>query len=300
MKMGQGTIETPDYSLYLEYKQAFSVSRELAVNTLVWAEPLARQALGVHAQRDQMDMGEALQYIPVLTTAETNGGWGELMPVWFHPYERPLPIFILDNWAMLALLWKNWLGNVGSEYNIENLLKIFIGGDLLIPFLPKVQGGGSFLRHGTFTILLGLLWLEPESQNAFWQSIETGANSFANTYNLREQNALSDFIGQIEFEAFFIAEGSKIGGDEKIEAFLANEAQYQTYQALFGGLCFSLAALYNWYGPNWEEWVFQKINLDYRLARFGLEAWAKWLNIPYIEPPPDQNLIQLFKADNEV
>nr|NIP25279.1 hypothetical protein [Phycisphaerae bacterium]NIX29094.1 hypothetical protein [Phycisphaerae bacterium] len=158
----------------------------------------------------------------------------------------------------------------------------------------------SFLSHGAFTIFLGLLWLEAESQKAFWQAIETGASSFANTYNLRQQNDLSDYMRQVEFEAFFIAEGSKIGGDEKIEAFLANEAQYQTYQALFGGLCFSLAALYKWYGPEWEKWVFQKINLDYRLARFGLEAWAKWLNIPYVEPPPDQNLIHLFKADNEL
>lgn len=290
----------PNFDLYLEYCQKFAVSRELAVNTLAWAEPMARQALGVHAQRDQMDMGERLQYIPVLTTAETNGGWGELMPVWFRPYERPLPIFILDNWSMLALLWQTWLGEIGPAYNIENLLKIFVGSDLLIPFLPKVQGDGCFLRHGAFAIFLGLLWLEPKSRQAFWRAIERGAASFANSHNLRQKDDLDDYMRQIEFEAFFIAEGSKIGGEEKIQAFLANEVQYQSYAALFGGLCFSLAALYDRYSSDWEKWVFQKVNLDYRLARFGLEAWANWLGIPYIEPPPDPELSKLFKADNDV
>jgi hypothetical protein len=68
------------FDLYLELRQRFRISRELAVETLAWAEPLARKALGVHAQRDQMDLGEALQYLPVMTSAEDNGGWGELMP----------------------------------------------------------------------------------------------------------------------------------------------------------------------------------------------------------------------------
>jgi Fe-S-cluster-containing dehydrogenase component len=32
-----------------------------------------------------------------------------------------------------------------------------------------------------------------------------------------------------------------------------------------------------YYGPSWQAWVFQKVNLDYRLARFGQEAWAEFL-----------------------
>jgi hypothetical protein len=291
-------MDTPTFDQYLAFRRCFAVSREMVAQTLAWAEPLAREALGVHAQRDQMNMGEALQYIPVMTTAANNGGWGELMPVWFKPYERPLPLFILDNWAMLALLWQYWLGDVGSAYTIENLLKIFVGGDLLIPFLPKVQGSGRFLQHGALAIFLGTLWLEPESRQAFLSAIETGAQRFAHTCDLRQQHDLSEFMGRVEFEAFFIAEGGKIGGDDEVRAFLANEAQVQTYAALFGGLCFSLAALYDWYGPDWETWVFQKVNLDYRLARFGLEAWAKWLDIPYVEPPPDPAMNSLFRMDN--
>lgn len=277
--MDISVINTPTFEQYLAYRQAFAVSREMAAQTLAWAEPLARQALGVHAQRDQMAMGDRLHYIPVLTTAADNGGWGELMPVWFKPYERPLPIFILDNWAMLALLWQQWLGEIGPAYTVENLLKIFLGGDLLIPYLPQVQGGGQFLRHGAFPILLAILWLEPEPRRAFLRSIAAGAQRFAAVHCLREQPDLSNTMRQVEFEAFFIAEGSKIGGAEKIQAFLANDTQFQCYAALFGGLCLSLAALYARYGPEWQNWVFQKVNLDYRLARFGLEAWTAFLEI---------------------
>ena len=79
-------MTNPTFDNYLKYRQRFAVSRDLAVQTLAWAEPRARQTLGAHAQRDQMDMGEKLHYIPVLTTAETNGRWGEFMTVWFKPY----------------------------------------------------------------------------------------------------------------------------------------------------------------------------------------------------------------------
>jgi hypothetical protein len=268
------------FNQYLEYRQAFAVSRDMALSTLAWAEPLAREALGIHAQRDQMDMGERLQYIPVMTTAVDNGGWGELMPVWFKPYERPLPIYILDNWALLALLWQQWLGDVGPAYNVQNLLKIFVGSDLLIPFLPKVERGGHFLRHGAFTILLGILWLDPGDRQEFMTHVAAGANQFTAAYLLRKQDNIEEFMSQIEFEAFFIAEGSKIGGEKKIKSFLDNKSRLETVATLCNALCFSLAALYDWYGSDWQDWIFQKVNLDYRLARFGLEAWARLLIKP--------------------
>jgi hypothetical protein len=294
---GPSEMKIPSYERYLEYRRRFAVSREMAVSTLEWAEPLARQALGIHAQRDMMDMGDKLQFIPVMTTNTENGGWGELMPIWFKPYERPVPIFILDNWAMLALMWQYWLGDVGSAFSIKNLLRIFVGGDLLIPFLPEVQRGGHFLRHGVFTIFLGTLWLEPEVRDAFVAYNTAAANRFANAYQLDQQADLSGAMSQLEFEAFFVAEGNRVGGEKGIQDFLANTSQFETYAALFGGLSLSLAAYYDWYGPNWEQWVFQKVNVDYRLARFGLEAWAKWLGVPYVNPPTNSKTSDLFISD---
>ena len=287
-------MNTPTYDRYLEYRKNFAVSKALVQNTLAWAEPLARKALGVHSKRDNLDMGERLQYILSMTTATENGGWGELMPVWFKPYERPLPIYVLDNWAMTALLWQFWLDDAGPEFSVENLLKIFAGGDLMIPFLPGVQSGGRFLQHGALPILLGVLWLEPVDRDAFLAAIGSGATRFAESYDLAQTDDLGEFLGRVEFEALFMAEGSKIGGEKKIRAFLADEAQFASYAALFGGLSFSLASLHNWYGVDWESWIFQVVNLDYRLPHFGLKAWAKWLGIEYIQPPTDPQMNRIF------
>jgi len=272
-------MHPPAIEEYLEYRQRFGVTRELALDTLAWAEPLARSALGWHAKRDMMGLGEELQVIPVLTEPESNGGWGELMPVWFKPSERPMPIFVLDNWALFALLWHRWLGEVGPAYNIENLLKIFIGGDLLIPFMPPTQRGGQFLRHGALTLLLGILWLPPDERDSFLTAVMRGGRRFAQINRLNEKSDLAAFMSNLEFEAFFMAEGRKVGGIDKIKALLDNQAQFDAYNALPGGICFGLSTLYDWYGPDWEEWIFQTVNVQYRYARFGLEAWARWLEV---------------------
>jgi hypothetical protein len=224
-------------------------------------------------------MNDRLQLIPVLTTPTSNGGWGELMSVWFKPYERPVPVFILDNWAMTALLLQHWLGELGPEFNVENLLKVFVGGNILIPFLPTLVEEGHFLRHGSLAMLLGVLWLPAPDRTGFMEAITAGARRFVEHHRLPEQADLVEFLGRLEFEAFFIAEGSQIRGEEKVRAFLADEAQFNTYAALFGGLCFSLSALYDWYGPDWEAWVFQTINVDYRVPGFGVEQWTRWLAV---------------------
>jgi hypothetical protein len=270
----------PTFDAYLQLRPRFAVSRQLAAETLARAEPLARQALGRHAHRDQLGLGDPLPVIPVITSPDDNGGWGELMPVWFKPYERPLPIFILDNWAMPALLWRSWLGDaIGPAYHLENLLRIFVGSSLLIPFLPATQRGGQFLRHGALTVLLGLLWLPAPDREAFLAASAAGGRRFAQAQRLAPQADLAETIGQVELTAFLIAEGNRIGGEDRIKAFLANGEACGAYADLFGGLCLGIAALYAWYGPDWETWVFQAINVHYRYADFGLEAWAQWLGL---------------------
>ncbi len=265
------------YRRYLALRRRFAVSRELAAATLAWAEPLARKALGVHARRDQLGLGDSLPYLCYPTTGADNGGWGELMPVWFKPYERPLPIFVLDNWALVALLWEQWLGDLEPVVDAADLARIFLGGDLLIPFLPPVQGGGNFLRHGALPLSLAVLWLERAARDAFLAGCEAGARRFTATHGLADRPDLGPYLAQVEFEAFFLAEGRQIAGAAAVRAFLADPAQFDAYAALFGGLCLSLAALHAAYGPDWESWIFQTMNVAYRLKDFGLAPLARWL-----------------------
>lgn len=265
------------------------MTREMAMGALNRVEPFARQTLKAYAQRERLGLTDELPVFAALTSSADNGGWGELMPVWFKPYERPVPICILDNWALPALLWRHWLGDVGPAFNTQNLLKIFVGSSVLIPFLPATQRGGHFLRHGALTVLLGLLWLPPAEREAFIPALRAGATRFAETHRLREQADLGEFLGRVEADAFLVAEGSKIGGEEKVRAFLANAELFDAYAALFGGLCFSLAALYDSYGPEWEAWAFQAINVHYRYAGFGLEPWARWLGMEYAAPGEERS-----------
>ncbi len=167
------------FDRYLALRPRFAVSRELAGAALAWAEPLARRALGAHAGRDRLGMGEELQVYPVLTSPAENGGWGELMPVWFKPYERPLPIFVLDNWAMVALVWGDWMGEIGPALNIQNLTRILLSSSLLIPFLPATQRGSYFLRHGALTVLLALLWLPAPEREPLLAGLAAGGQRFA-------------------------------------------------------------------------------------------------------------------------
>ena len=263
---------------YLELRQHFAVTRELAVRALEWAEPLAREALGHYAHREKLGLGEQMQLIPVLTTPADNGGWGELMPVWFKPYERPLPLFVLDNWAAPALCWRYWLGDIGPAFCIENLLKIFTASSILIPLMPATQRGGAFLRQGALTMLLGLMWLPPAEREPFLAALPAAANRFAEKHRWREKTDLAQAAEWLEAEAFLMAEGQRIHGEEKLRAFFADTARFESFAALYGGLSFSLAALYHEYGPNWQEWIFQATNVHYRYAAFGLDAWAKWLS----------------------
>jgi hypothetical protein len=118
---------------------------------------LAREALAIHAQRQTLVDGELPAHL-VMTTPATNGSWGELMPVWFKPYERPVPLYCLDNRALFALLYRRAFGPEAeaSAFTIDNLRRVVVGADLLIPFLPGTDGAGRFLRYGVLPMLLAM------------------------------------------------------------------------------------------------------------------------------------------------
>lgn len=266
------------FQKYTALRPRFAVTRPMAVSALEWAEPLAREALGVFAHRETLGLGEAMQMLAVLTTPAENGGWGETMPAWFKPYERPLPIYILDNWALPALCWQHWLGDIGPAFCVENLLKVFVASSVLIPLLPATQRGGQFLRQGALTVLLGLLWLPPSDRDAFLLGVARAGERFVDERQWRTQSNLAQAAEWLEAEAFLMVEGQRLHGDEKLRAFFADTERFESFLALYGGLSFSLAALAEAYGPDWQSWIFQAVNVHYRYAAFGLDAWAQWLN----------------------
>jgi len=275
------------------------VPRELAQRALDWAQPFALEALGIHTLRQTLVDGELPAYV-VTTSPEANGGWGELMPVWFRPYDRPVPLHCLDNWALFALLYRSAFGldvspsgspggapSSGSPrvagggrlpaFTVDNLARVIVGADLLIPFLPGTDGAGRFLRHGALPILLAILWLEPEARDAWLALHERGARKFAEDHHLRSIGNLGEWLERIEDEAWLAPERGIVAGEESVAAFLADTDRVSKYALLFGGLCLGVSALAAGYGVDWRKWVFQAVNVSYRLPGFGLGEIGTWL-----------------------
>jgi hypothetical protein len=214
-----------------------------------------------------------------MTTPETNGGWGELMPVWFKPYERPVPFYCLDNWALFALVyrWAFGLDVDASAFAVEHLVRVIVGADLLIPFLPGTGGAGRFLRHGALPVFLAILWLEPKVRAAWLALHERGADACAVEHRLGRVDALRAWLDKVEDEAWLVPERELVAGDVSVSAFIADPARLEPYRALFGGLCLSLTALASEFGTDWRSWVFQAVNVAYRTPDFGLEEIVSWI-----------------------
>jgi hypothetical protein len=237
------------------------------------------EALGIHTQRQTLVEGELPAYI-VITTPETNGGWGELMPVWFKPYERPVPLYCLDNWAMFASLYRSSFSEEAhvETFNVENLLRVVVGADLLIPFLPGTDGAGRFLRHGALPILLSILWLEPDVREAWLAMHELGARKFARESRLEQIENLSGCLERIENEAFLVPEQKRVVNESAAQSFLDNAAHVDQYRALFSGLCLSVTSFAAALGTDWRRWIFQAVNVGYRTPGFGVTEIGAWLS----------------------
>ncbi len=272
-------VTLPTVIDYTESRPAFVVTRDIAQRAVAWAQPLAMEALGIHTRRQTLVDDELPAYL-AMTSPETNGGWGELMPMWFKPYDRPMPLYCLDNWALFAQLYRSAFGADAefSAFIVENLVRIVIGADLLIPFLPGTDGTGRFLRHGALPILLGILWLEPEVRDAWLAMHQCGAQLFASRHNLKSLKGLAEWLERIEADAWLVPERGMVAGEAAVERFLADSTACAQYQSLFGGLCLSVSALAARLGIEWRKWIYQTINVDYRLPDFGLNEITAWLS----------------------
>jgi len=272
-------MTVPIFTEYLKSKPRFAVTRAMAQAALAWAQPLAMEALGIHTQRQTLIEDELPAYL-VMTTAETNGGWSELMPVWFKPYERPVPLYCLDNWTMFALLYRSSFGEEANveTFNVENLLRVVIGADLLIPFLPSTDGAGRFLRHGVMPILLSILWLEPDVREAWLAMHESGARKFAEENRLKPIENIGARLERIENEAFLVPEQKKVTSESTARSFLDDAAHANQYRALFSGLCLSVTSLAAALGTDWRRWIFQAVNVGYRTPEFGVTEIGAWLS----------------------
>jgi len=157
-------------------------------------------------------------------------------------------------------------------------LRVVIGADLLIPFLPSTDGAGRFLRHGAMPILLSILWLEPNVREAWLAMHERGAQKFSKESQLGQTENISGYLEQIENEAFLVPEQKKVVSESAARSFLDDAVHINQYRALFSGLCLSVTSLAATLGTDWRRWIFQAVNVGYRTPEFGVTEIGTWLS----------------------
>jgi len=281
--------QTLSFANYQRYMARFAVDRERVRQIIAACEPLAIEAISVYGLQ-HLWRGELPVY-PVMTTPEDNGGWGHLMPVWFKPYERPVPVYVLNNWALFALVYADGFGRsdearhlVEQTFTVDNLARVVVGTNLLIPFLPSTQGKGVFLRHGMLPYLLSILWLEQDARRAWLRLHELGAARFIAISGLAGRADPIATLDELEFLIFARIERNNITSDEAVAAFLASDtvgppgipSLLSLYQDLFGAIDLGITALAAHYHTKsfdaWRAWFPQEIGVSYRMSDYAIQA----------------------------
>jgi hypothetical protein len=88
---------------------------------------------------------------------------------------------------------------------------------------------------------------------------------------------LGAWLERVESEAWLVPERGIVAGGASVAAFLMDTDRVSKYTMLFGGLCLGVSALVSGYGVDWRKWVFQAVNVGYRLPDFGLPDITTWL-----------------------
>jgi hypothetical protein len=281
--------QTLAFADYQRYAARFAVDHERARQIIGACESLAIEAISVYGLQ-HFWRGELPVY-PVMTTPEDNGGWRHLMPVWFKPYERPVPVYVLNNWALFALVYADSFGPsdearrlVEQTFTLDNLARVVVGTNLLIPFLPTTQGRGVFLRHGMLPFLLSILWLEEDARRAWLRLHELGAARFITALGLAEHADPVATLEELEFLIFARIERNNITSDESVAAFLASDqgepsgipSLLSLYQDLFGAINLGITALAAHYQKKsldaWRDWFPQEIGVSYRMSDYAVHA----------------------------
>lgn len=260
-------------------------------------EPFALEALSVFAER-HLWQGKLHAY-PIIVTPPDNGGWGLLLPVWFKPHERPVPFYVVNNWALFASMYAQSFGASGEArelletcFTLGNLVRVVAGSNLLLPFLPSTQGAGLFFRHGMLPFLLSILWLDEPDRDSWLRLHALGAEQFVAAQHLRDESDPIEVINLLEFAVFARLERNGIVTDEAIASLFSSlspgeAGQFSLLdacQTLFGAISLGVTSLANTYAQKplsaWREWAYQEFAFPYRMPDYGKQAILNYLNQP--------------------
>jgi len=283
------TTDTADarYVDYLRYREALVVTPARAAAIVTEAQPLAQALLADRASH--VGSNGLLPVEPRLIPAE-RGRYGYLLPAWPEPDKRPVPLYLMPSFGLLAYLWRGSIGEpederaaVTARFLSGERLWVGLANDVLQPFVPDPPPGTyRMYRHHALMLYCATTWLPPASRDGWLRLYNHGARWAIAHHGLvakRDPIAWLDAADE-RASAFYDRYGAQVCTEDAVRAFLA-EPEHAEYTLFFNVSNIGIAALAaqsrQQAASDQQEWLRHMVNVAHADSDFLAGAVAAYI-----------------------
>ena len=246
------------------------------------AQPLAQGLLAdpsAHLNADGL-----LPVYPLVVPA-AGARYGYLLPAWPELDKRPVPIYAVPSFGLMAYLWRQGIGEAADEraavderFLSGERLWVGLANDVLQPFVPDPPPGTyRMYRHHALMLFTATTWL-PTAQRDGWLALYgRGARTAIARYGLAALDDPIPWMDERDLQAtsFYEEYGPTVRDDASIRRFLQDRdglARYAGFAALSTIGIAALAAAHAQLPEDQRHgWLRAQVNEEHRRPDF-LEA----------------------------
>ena len=279
------------FDQYLANKNLITTQEEIE-RILAWSQPIAQTTMMDDAKKHLVDGRLPIKMELVTTQPSADRGRnGHLMPCWFDATQRPVPMYVLDNWAFYMGAWKASvyaqradIERVNAAMRLEDRLKVAIGNDTVQPFVPDPPAGTyRWHRHHALLLFTGTAWLPEERQREWFWLYDLGARNLCRREGLAGKPDLHAWLEQAERDGrdMMTYGGQQVKDDAGVRAFLADADKWTKYERYLCIAMLGMAALYPQYAkvPSEKrtEWLHHQLFVEHAKADYLKDAISQFV-----------------------
>lgn len=237
------------YADYLRYREALAVTPARAAAIVAEAQLRAQSLLADLAWHVGPD---GLLPVEPRVIPAAQGRYGYLLPAWPEPDKRPVPLYVVPSFGLLAYLWRGSIGEpegeraaVTERFLSGERLWVGLANDVLQPFVPAPPAGTyRMYRHHALMLYCATTWLPPVSRDGWLRLYDHGARRAIARHGLatmRDPIAWLD-AADARASAFYDSYGARVSTEDTVRAFLA-EPEHEEYTLFFSVSNIGISAL---------------------------------------------------------
>lgn len=267
-----------------------AVNEAYAEEMVEYAQPHALSVLGWRAPPSE-ELDGVLPVVAEVVSAN-DGIFGQLMPAWPMTGQRPVTIYVLDNWGFYLYLLRNTVSEPEEATRIVDQLfcdssriQVGITNDVIQAFVNHPPAPSySFVRHHALMLFLGILWLPERQQRGWLEIMNWCSRTLCREYRLHEMADPLKWIDTIALTGNRILEeyGPSTRTDEGVAALLNNKAVLAEFFPYLGATSLAIASLGYQYSlcpkAEHEMWQTQAANIWHAEPDFNTD----WI-LDYLE-----------------